>query len=48
MGEKVQLKGVIYEANFGYNVKMDVYANSSSDIPELYEIQNPAFGRGKQ
>jgi hypothetical protein len=35
MGEKVQLKGGIYEVNFGYNVKMGVYANLSSDIPEL-------------
>jgi hypothetical protein len=38
MGEKVQLKGDIYEANFGYNVKKEVYANSSSDIPNLYDI----------
>jgi hypothetical protein len=35
MSEKVQLKGGIYEVNFGYNVKMGVYANSSLDIPEL-------------
>jgi hypothetical protein len=28
----------IYEVNFGYNAKMGVYANSSSDIPELGEI----------
>ena len=35
MGETVQLKGGIYEVNFGYNVKMGVYANSSSDIPKL-------------
>lgn len=34
---KVQLKGGIYELNFGYNVKMDVYANSSLDISELGE-----------
>jgi hypothetical protein len=38
MGEKVQLKGDIYEVNFVYNVKMDGYANSSSDIPMLDEI----------
>ena len=37
MDEKVQLKGVIYEVNFGYNVKKEVYANSSSDIPNLYD-----------
>lgn len=24
--------------NFGYNAKMGVYANSSSDIPELSEM----------
>jgi hypothetical protein len=28
----------IYEVNFGYNVKMEVYANSSLDIPELSKI----------
>ena len=39
MCQKVQLKGGISEVNFGYNVKMEVYANSSSDIPELGEIQ---------
>jgi restriction system protein len=37
-GEKVQLKGGICEVNFGYNVKMGVYANLNSDILELYEI----------
>jgi hypothetical protein len=31
-------KGGIYEANFGYNPKMEVYANSSSDRPELSAI----------
>ena len=35
---EVQLKGCISELNFGYNAKMEVYANSSSDIPKLYEI----------
>ena len=34
---KLQQKGGIYELNFGYNVKMEVYANSSSDISELGE-----------
>jgi hypothetical protein len=38
MDEKVQLKGGIYEVNFGYNVKKEVYANSSSDISELGAI----------
>ena len=38
MGEKVQLYGGIYEVNFGYNTKMEVYANSSLDIQELCEI----------
>ena len=40
MGETVQLYGGIYEVNFGYNTKMEVYANSSSDIPELYAIMS--------
>lgn len=35
---KVHL-GCIYELNFGYNTKMEGYTNSSSDIPELYEIR---------
>jgi len=38
MIEKVQLKGGICEVNFGYNVKMEVYANSSSDISKLSDI----------
>ena len=38
MSEEFQLKGGISEVNFGYNAKMEVYANSSSDIPKLYEI----------
>jgi hypothetical protein len=29
----------IYEVNFGYNAKMAVYANSSLNIPELYETR---------
>jgi hypothetical protein len=32
MRGKFQLKRYIYELNFGYNPKMGVYANSSSDI----------------
>ena len=36
MGEKVQLKGGIYEVNFGYNAQMGVYANFCSDILKLY------------
>ena len=52
MGEKVQLKGGIYEVNFGYNV-MRVYANLSSDIPKLSEIATLRISissskRGKQ
>jgi hypothetical protein len=38
MIEKFQLNGCIYEVNFGYNVKMEVYANLSLDIPKLAEI----------
>jgi hypothetical protein len=38
MSEKFQLKGCISEVNFGYNAKMEVYANSNSDITKLYEI----------
>ena len=30
----------IYEVNFGYNAKMEVSANSSSDILELYAIKS--------
>ncbi len=41
-GEKVQLKGGVYEVNFGYNVKKEVYANSRSDIPKLSEIEHGA------
>jgi hypothetical protein len=39
MGEKVQLKGGICEVNFVYNVKKEVYANLSSDIPKLYAMR---------
>ena len=38
MWQEVQLKVGIYGVNFGYNVKMGVYANSSLDIPKLYAI----------
>ena len=38
MGEWVQLKGGICEVNFGYNVKKEVYANSSLDIAKLSKI----------
>lgn len=38
MLEKIQLKGCICEVNFGYNAKMEVYANSSSDITKLSKI----------
>ncbi len=37
MSGKFQLKGGICKVNFGYNAKMERYANSSSDIPVLYE-----------
>jgi hypothetical protein len=36
MGE-VLPKGSIYEVNFGYTAKMEVYTNLSSDIPKLGE-----------
>ncbi|MGB3458523.1 MAG: hypothetical protein WBB08_04365 [Halobacteriota archaeon] len=39
MIEKFQLKGGICELNFGYNAKMEVYTNSSSDITKLYAIR---------
>lgn len=38
MREKFQLKGYIYEVNFGYNVKMKGYTCSDSDIATLGEI----------
>jgi len=34
---KFQLKGSIYEVNFGYNAKMEVYTTLMSDIPKLSE-----------
>jgi len=40
---EVQLEGCIYELNFGYNDKMGVYANSSSDIPKLAEMQKRGY-----
>ena len=39
MCQKVQLKGGICEVNFGYNAKMELYANLSLDIPELYAMR---------
>lgn len=33
-----QLKGGIYELNFGFHSKLDGYATLMSDIPELYAI----------
>lgn len=39
MSGKFQLKGGISKVNFGYNAKMGVYANSSSDIPKLGDIE---------
>jgi len=38
MIKKFQLKGGICELNFGYNAKMEVHTNSSSDIMKLGEI----------
>ena len=38
MSGKFQLKGGIDKVNFGYNAKMEGYANSSSDITKLAEI----------
>jgi len=38
-------KGSIYEVNFGYNAKMEVYTNLSSDIPELSEIHLETFSK---
>ena len=35
MGEKVKLKGGIYEVEFGYHPKMGGYTTLMSDIPEL-------------
>jgi len=40
MSEKVQLKGGIYELDFGYNAKMEGYTTLMSDIPKLYETAN--------
>ncbi len=35
---KVHPEGYIYEVYFGYNAKMRVYTNSSSDITKLSAI----------
>jgi hypothetical protein len=40
---EVQLEGCIYELNLGYNAKMEVYTNSSSDIPKLAETQKRGY-----
>lgn len=37
MIEIFRLQGYICELNFGYNTKMEGYANSRSDIPKLDE-----------
>jgi len=44
---EIQLGGGIHGLNFGYDAKMEGYTNSCSDIPQLYEIPNPAFEKGK-
>jgi len=45
MSGKFQLKGGIYELNFGYNAKTEVYTNSSLDITKLYEIATKQYFR---
>ena len=39
-------KGSIYGVNFGYNVKNEVYPNSSLDIPKLYAIVSKRLKSG--
>ena len=39
---EVRPEGCICELNFGYNAKTVVYTNSSSDIPKLCEMPEPA------
>ena len=41
MNEKVQLEGCICKVNFGYDARMEVYANLGSDIPGLYAMPYP-------
>ena len=38
MGEKVKLKGGIYEVEFGYHPKMGGYTTLMSDIQELGDV----------
>jgi len=38
MGEKVKLKGGIYEVEFGYHPKMGGYTTLMSDILKLYAM----------
>lgn len=38
MSEKVQLMRCICEVNFGYDARMEGYANLSSDITKLCEM----------
>jgi len=44
---EVQLEGWIYELNFGYNAKMEVYAKSSLDISKLCERRCHQFIGGE-
>ena len=37
-----------YEVNFGYNAKMEVYANSSSDITKLSAVDYGCLLSSKQ
>ena len=37
--DEVLPKGGIFEVYFGYTAKLEGYANLSSDIPELSEIE---------
>lgn len=43
MGEKVKLKGGIYEVEFGYHPKMGGYTTLMSDIQGLSEIGSKSF-----
>lgn len=38
MVEAIRLEGCIDEYAVGYNARMEIYTNLSSDINELYEI----------
>jgi len=38
MSEKVQLEGCVCEVNFGYNARVEEYADSHSDVTKLCEI----------